>query len=208
MSNKLILALAAVAATGAAAHAQPTAGAVQAEYEVPRHTGLFVRVTPGISGNAATAEAEGTEFTLSGAGGRFGIAVGWAVQPGLIVSGELIGNAVIGPELEVEGMTFEGSDDVTWGVSYAGAGLDYYFPSNLYLSGSLGAMLMTIDTSEMEPEETEVGFGLKLGIGREWWVSDKIGLGVGLDLLAGSIEDSGVRWTVATFGLSFSATYN
>lgn len=186
------------------ATAQPD---LQAEADV-RHRGLFLRVTPGVAASAATADDDGTDLALSGGAGRFGIAVGWAVSPRVILDVELLGHAVLGPELEIDGMTTETDDDVVWGVSYAGVGANYYLPSNLYLTGSLGAMMMTLETSDMDTAETDVGFGLKVGVGYEWWVASKVGLGVGVELLAGSVDDGDARWGVATLGLAFSATYN
>jgi hypothetical protein len=185
--------------------AQPSE--LHAESE-PRHSGLFLRVTPGVAASAATAEVDGNDLSLRGGAGRLGLAAGWAVAPRTIIAIELLGHAVVGPELESEGMTTMTDDDVVWGVSYAGVGLNYYLPSNLYLGASLGAMMMTLETSGMETAETEVGFGLKAGIGYEWWVASKVGLGVGIELLAGSVDDGDARWGVATLGLAFSATYN
>jgi hypothetical protein len=174
----------------------------------PHHRGLFLRVTPGIAASAATAEVDGNDLSLRGGAGRLGLAAGWAVSPRTIIAVELLGHAVVGPELESKGMTTTTDDDVVWGVSYAGVGLNYYLPSNLYLGASLGAMMMTLETSGMDTAETELGFGLKAGIGYEWWVASKVGLGVGIELLAGSVDDGDARWGVATLGLAFSATYN
>lgn len=172
------------------------------------HQGLFVRLTPGIAGSAASTEENNTELDIRGGAGRLGIAVGWTVAPRLILTAELLGHAVLGPELEYKGTVTMTDDDVVWGVSYAGLGVNYYFPSNLYLSGSGGALVMTLETSDTKMTETDVGFGMKIGLGREWWVSPKVGLGVGIELLAGYVPDDEARWGVATFGLAFSATYN
>ncbi|MDQ3367291.1 MAG: porin family protein [Myxococcota bacterium] len=173
-----------------------------------RHQGLFLRITPGVAGGAATSDTGGDELTLKGGAGRLGIAVGWAVSPRLILAAELLGHAVLGPEIESSGTTTETDDDVVWGISYAGAGLNYYLPSNLYFAASAGALLMSLETSDMKMAETELGFALKLGVGREWWIAPKIGLGVGLEILAGAVSDGEADWTVATVGVAFSATYN
>ncbi|MGE3542809.1 MAG: hypothetical protein AB7L28_02720 [Kofleriaceae bacterium] len=147
-------------------------------------------------------------MTLKGTAGRFGLAVGWAIQPRLILTGELVGHAVLGPELEQESTTVTTSEDVVWGVSYAGLGVNWYTRGNLYLTGSLGAVAMSLETKSMPEAVTEVGFATKLGIGEEWWVSSDVGLGVGLELLMGSVKDGDATWGLATLGVSFSATYN
>jgi hypothetical protein len=192
----------------ATAHAQPQSNAsAHADAEARHQQGVFLRVTPGVAASAATTEYGDSEYTLSGSAGRLGISAGWVISPRLIIAGELLHHAVLGPELEVDGTTTLTDDDVTWGVSYAGAGVNYYLPSNLYLNASIGAMMMTLETSTME-SETELGLGLKLGVGYEWWVAPKVGLGVGLELLAGAVDDEETTWDVGALGLAFSATYN
>jgi Outer membrane protein beta-barrel domain len=205
MRTTLSLAALPLLAVTTTASAQP--GDLHAASE-PRHVGLFLRVTPGVAASAATAEVDGNELSLRGGAGRLGIAAGWAISPRVILAVELLGHAVLGPELESDGMTTTTDDDVVWGVSYAGVGLNYYLPSNLYLGASLGTMMMTLETSGMDTAETDLGFGLKAGVGYEWWVASKVGLGVGVELLAGSVDDGDARWGVATLGLAFSATYN
>ena len=172
------------------------------------HRGLFLRITPGIAGSAAQTTYEDTDYKLQGGAGRLGIAVGWAVSPRWIVAAELLGHVSLGPELESDGMTTVTDDDVAWGVSYAGIGFNHYLRSNVYFTASAGGLMMTLDTDEMDVGETDLGFGLKLGVGKEWWVANEVGLGVGLELLAGSVPDGDADWAVATFGLAFSATYN
>lgn len=189
-----------------AAFAQPQSVYGQAA-DTENHQGLFVRVTPGIAGNAAVANVDGNDLTLSGGGGRLGIAVGYSVRPRLIIGGELLGHAVLGPELESKGTVTTTDEDVVWGVSYLGAAINYYLPNNLYLSGSIGTLMMSLET-DTQMAETELGFGMKLGAGYEWFVSRDVGLGVGLEVLGGSVDDAGTRWSVATVGLAFSATYN
>lgn len=171
------------------------------------HDGLFVRVTPGVSGAAASTTVDDAELTVRGAAGRLGLSLGASISPRVVVSAELIGQAVLGPEVVSDDQTHETDDDVSWGVSYAGAGASYYFPSNFYLSGSAGALIMTLETPEMD-SETDLGFGAKLAVGQEWWVSRDWGLGLAAELLAGSVPDGDTDWGVATLGLALSATYN
>ncbi|MGE0547411.1 MAG: hypothetical protein AB7O24_32850 [Kofleriaceae bacterium] len=199
-----IFALVVIAAAAATASAQ----SVEASAPPPKHTGLFLRVTPGVAGSAAIAEQDGSDLTIKGGAGRFGLAVGYAVKPGLIITGELLGHAVLGPDLELAGETTRTDEDVVWGISYAGLGVNWYSASNLYVHGSLGPVMMSLETDDMPTAETEIGFGSKLGVGYEWFVAHKVGLGVGLELMTGRVDDHGTTWNLATLGLAFSATYN
>jgi hypothetical protein len=193
------IAITTVALSAALAAARPAAA--------EPHEGLLVRFTPGVASAAASATVDETDYTLKGGAGRLGIAAGWSLSPRLVLTGEILGQAIVGPELEIDGDDHRTDDDVTWGVSYAGAGLNYYFQSNLYLAGSAGGLVMTLDTSDGEAE-TDVGFAAKAAIGYEWWLGREWGLGVALDLLAGAVPDDGTDWGVATIGLAASATYN
>jgi len=209
MYRSLLLVLA-LAGTAAAQPAPTTTPAPLGVYTTApaKHSGLFLRVTPGIAASAAVASVDNEDLSISGGAGRFGLAAGWAIQPRLILLGELIGHATLGPELEYKGDVTMTDDDVTWGISYAGAGVNYYLPSNLYLTGTAGALVMSLETSDGVMNSTNAGFGLKLGVGKEWFVAPKVGLGVGVELLAGSVPDGDANWGVATLGLTFSATYN
>ncbi len=171
------------------------------------HEGLLVRLTPGVASAAASATVDDTDYTLKGGAGRLGITGGWSLSPRLVVTAELLGQAVVGPELEIDGDEHTTDDDVTWGVSYAGLGINYYFQSNLYLAGSAGGLVMTLDTSDAEAE-TDLGFAAKAALGYEWWLGREWGLGVALDLMAGAVPDEDTDWGVATIGLAMSATYN
>ena len=200
------LACIALVLAAAPAAAQPV---TYVEAQAPeRHQGLFLRVTPGVAASAAKTTFEGTDYTLSGGAGRLGISAGWAVAPRVIIMAELLGHATLGPDLETDGMIMGTDDDVAWGVSYMGAGVTTYFRNNFYLTGTLGAMMMTLDSDDMDVGETGVGLGSKLGVGYEWWLGRELGLGIGLELLGGRVPDGDASWSVATLGLAFSATYN
>lgn len=185
----------------AAALAVPSAASAE------RHEGLLLRVTPGISAAAASATVEDQEMSLQGGAGQLGLTAGWAVAPRIVLTFELLGQAVLGPDLEIDGDTMEIDDDVSWGISYAGLGASFYFQNNIYLAGSGGPLVMTLDSDRIEAE-TNLGGAAKLAAGYEWWVGREVGLGVALQLLAGAVPDRDDTWGVATLGLAFSATYN
>lgn len=68
-------------------------------------------------------------------------------------------------------------------ANHFGAGLTYYLtPSNFYLSGSLGILLAQVKSSDggYYFKELYIGPGIRLSVGKEWWVSENWGLGVAL----------------------------
>lgn len=72
-----------------------------------------------------------------------------------------------------------------------GPGLAYYFPSKIYLSGSLSFSQAPVqDEDGVSIGETDIGVGLHALVGKEWWVSPKWGLGIAGQLFVGSMKDN------------------
>jgi hypothetical protein len=109
----------------------------------------------------------------------------------------------------------EGQSTDLFGI---GAGLAYYMPNNLYLSGTLAfAQLSSGDEDNTETRsETDFGPGLSLTFGKEWWVSDNWGLGVALNLFVARMKDKEAAypgfdkpvWRGTAVSLLFSASFN
>lgn len=156
-------------------------------------------------------ELEDADTKLSGAGGAFGIALGFAVSDNLIVFGELFDDIAVEPTVEMGGSSAE-ARNVNAGVVAVGAGVAYYFmPANIYVSGTLSwGQLTAQDEDNNEIAETDFGPGLSLMVGKEWWVSDNWGLGGALQIYGGRQKEKDIdaTWNTAAVALTFSATYN
>jgi hypothetical protein len=179
------------------------------------HDGFFLRLTPGFSALAAAADQDGVDVSLSGTGGSFGVNVGFALAPGKILSLDLAQSLVFAPTLKIGDAEFDSDDDVEFGLQYAGvAGTMYFGASNFYLTGGLGAMILTFRAPGTEDAESDVGFGARVGVGKEWWVTPNWGMGVAGELVLGSVtskdevSDEDLSFGVASINLAFSATYN
>ena len=60
-------------------------------------------------------------------------------------------------------------------------------------------------------ERPDPGLGLKLAVGKEWWVSDHWGIGVAGQFFISRNDDpdaTTVKLTTLGGGVAFSATYN
>jgi hypothetical protein len=180
------------------------------------HEGFMLRI--GIGGGYLNMSAEegGTEVSVNGPAGVFNIALGGNLSPGLIIYGELFGNAIVDPTVEVNGDEFE-TEDASASIAGIGVGLAYYLPSNLYFSGTLSAsqLRFTQEGPGVDDEyETDFGPAFTAQIGKEWWVSDNWGLGLAGQFLFGSLKDEDedfggdVTWTTTGLSLLFSATYD
>jgi hypothetical protein len=169
-----------------------------------RHDGIFVRAW---LGPGYTSMKRESTLDVSGAGGSFGIAAGVALQENLIVFGQVFDDIATNPTVEVEGESL-GEGDFNAGV-VVGAGVSYYFmPSNIYVAGALTATKLTVQHDGDEIGDSDFGPGVSFMVGKEWWVSNNVGLGVALHLFGGDMEDDGTGWFATAAAIAFSATYN
>jgi hypothetical protein len=84
-------------------------------------------------------------------------------------------------------------------------------PANVFVSLSPSFTALTIDNCMGFVERTKTGFGGKLAVGKEWWVSAHWGLSVAVQGFFAANHDNGSgtsTWTTVGGGFLFSATYN
>ena len=192
------------------------------------HDGFLFRLTNGPTRIESTAEP-GREAALSingdlaidGSAGTFELMLGYAVREGLIFHLAVVEVFDSEATYQVNGQGLDYADrDLQ--MSAVGVGATWYSRTNFYLSATvLGASLQVNDTLCEESFDACVpivdlqGGGLiRLALGKEWWVSDNWGLGVGVSLMGGQfMEGSDVDGRALTGELSagsifLSATYN
>jgi hypothetical protein len=100
--------------------------------------------------------------------------------------------------------------DTTLSVYGVGPTLTYYaMPSNIYWTGTVAVTWVTVSAASQQGA-SELGIGVRTGLGKEWWVSDHWGLGLAAHVLLSSNADAGAggsnlfTWSCA---VAFSATY-
>ncbi len=99
------------------------------------------------------------------------------------------------------------------GVMYGfltGLGVGYrVLPANIYLSGAVGATLSDVIVgSDVDPIETaRVGLGFSAMIGKDWWASDGLSLGLsGQFLYMATVQDQASGFTKHTVALGMLLT--
>jgi hypothetical protein len=137
----------------------------------------------------------------------------------LHLGGSLVENFILGAALYAGG-TGKSSSVLISGVAppvsesatvLAGFGPEvtyYLMPANVYVSATLGLTALSIIPLGQNSGAGHGGFGGRIGVGREWWVSRHWGLG-----LVGHASQSwnsvdGVSYSTWGLGAAFSATYN
>ena len=178
------------------------------------HDGFYLRMQLGFANarSKRTGYSDIPDLEVSGSGTTFRIDIGGAIKENLILFGVLGGISIQDPDVKKD--TFSGTmKNTTYSINDVGVGLTYYImPANIFLGGSFNIAKIKADIGIVEGVyiryESDSVCGLYLNIGKEWWVSDNWGLGVGGFGYFGEIpgDDGTIKNTA--FGLFFSATYN
>ena len=153
--------------------------------------------------------------TLSGPGASFGIALGGAIAPNLIIYGTFFGVSVTDPHFESDGGSPSTLSGMTLSLTGLGGGLAYYLPNNVYFAGTVATMQWSMNRSDdsynsyYTRDDSKWGVGVQGLVGKEWWVSQDWGIGLAGEVMAASMkDDADMTWTGLAFSLLFSATYN
>ncbi|WP_224369540.1 outer membrane beta-barrel protein [Hyalangium versicolor] len=171
------------------------------------HDGIYLRLQTGLGYTSASNDA----FTLKGGSGGLNVELGFALFRNFIIAGKLFGTTTPSPDLKIGGVTFENDDeDLRSNFGAAGVGLTYYImPANVYLSGALTVTKLGLVRNDENLGETKTGQGLHFGIGKEWWLADEWGLGLGAELALARVPDeSDTTWKAVSALVLLSVTYN
>jgi hypothetical protein len=159
----------------------------------PSHHGFFLRMDLGVGYQDSTANSA----TIDGAAGRFAISIGGGVAENLALFGTLLGGGTT-------------AEDPKATLAMLGFGATYYLmPMNVFLSGSVGFGSLRLKQNGSE-HDTELGFASRVGVGKEWFVSESWGLGLAGYLDFAAAKDKGTNpptWRTISPLVAFSATF-
>jgi hypothetical protein len=176
---------------------------------VHRHLGGFFRPDLGFGYARASASSGGTDMSISGPAGTFGIAAGGAVSEDTILAFHLWDVVVSNPTVSMGNTTVNNANATLTTIAF-GPEITTYSKENVYFSvtPSLSRATLSIQGSSAD---TNWGFGIRGALGKEWWVSDHWGLGVAGQVSFSLNQDSGTNpptWIGWGATVAFSATYN
>lgn len=185
---------------------------------VHRHDGFLLRLSLGVGGGAAAVKDESTsnELTFAGAAGGTTIDVGGSLGDNLAIFGRVRSAAIVSPTVWLNDEELGSSDAIGVSQTMVGVGVSHYImPLNLYLGAAVGFALISIEIERNGVEssyESDLGAGLDLEIGKEWWVSDNWGLGVAGRLSLASADasddsDEAGDSSALYLAVMFTATY-
>jgi hypothetical protein len=191
-----------------------------AGYGYHSHDGFFLRLNIGGGYLTASEDYGGATDTYSGFGVAMGAAFGVAIAPNLILYGEIFGVSVPDPDYGYTGVAPAPLTGLDMTLVGFGPGIAYYVqPINAFFSGTLvfSRISLSESSSDYTLDDTDLGFGLSLMAGKEWWVSTDWGLGIAGQLYVGRMGHHPVdaqgyaydsRLSALACSLLFSATYN
>lgn len=172
--------------------------------------------------------------TYSGQGLNYDLKIGRAVNDNVILHGTLLLTSLAEPEIESNKITYKSSSVKIYELMM-GAGFTYYkLPSNLYVSLSAGfGSFMVVDSDshsnqhyysdyyhysepDSDPDKktvTELGFSFQWKVGREWWISKDLALGVGVSYGSSYVRNTpddyiDEKLNSGSFSFLINATFN
>ena len=175
------------------------------------HEKFFLRFLGGAGPGSFVIDYSGSDMSFKAMGGVFHFQIGSEISDNLVLFADLGGFTLSEPNIEWQGSTstVKNTDISSMGF---GVGLSYYFmPADIYLSSSLLMSQVNLENSNVKAE-SEMGPGIFLCIGKEWWVGKKWGLGVAGFFEAALVKDQkdaqGYQPDINSqiFGLAFTAT--
>ena len=179
-----------------------------------RHAGLFLRLNLGLGYMSSSAPADRTFFTFDssrGFAGDLGFALGGTPRENFIVAGEFWSTWAASPTLRSQGATVPSGSTFSNSLHGVGPNLTWYWmPSNTYASVTPSLTWMNFG-DVFGSFTTDVGFGTRFALGKEWWVGPHWGIGVSSWFVFSLNREGGgsdATWRTFEGGLAFSATLN
>jgi len=181
------------------------AGVASTEAAEPRSHdgGFFLR----LGGGGGPAQTTNSGIDLSGVGSDFTVAIGVVARPNFAVHANLFGWMIADPDVEFEGAT--GEIDTDLDLSVLGGGFTYWFGnSNVYVSPAVGVATVSASGQDLDGE-SDSGVALDVMAGKEWWLSNRWGLGVAAGGGYHNVPDGdGGEFSGWNGALRLSATFN
>jgi len=188
-------------------------GAAEGDHAVLTHEGFMLRMTVGLALLGAGVDPrESVGIGAGGVGQALSLSVGGYLVRNLALHADLIGASSENARTATDepGPSTDADHFMIGGV---GMGLTYYLPYDLSLTSSLMIGDMSVKAEGGATYGTDYAIFGKLGVAKQWAVSESWGLGFGATALAGTGEgessagedfDTGF----AALSIDFAATYD
>jgi len=133
----------------------------------------------GVNSAAGTDSVGDFERTHDGFAGSLSLDVGGAPAENLIVHGRLANHTIVSPDLTLDGRELGEQERSSITAHLLGAGVSYYLmPINFYGTLAVGLSWLRFESKRGRQQYTHPGIAVNADVGKEWWISADVGLGV------------------------------
>jgi hypothetical protein len=166
---------------------------------------FFVNLTAGM-GQVVTHASDATkDLTLTGFALGGALSLGATVAPNLVLFGQAGAYNAKDPKAELNGQSSE-THDLQLTQVWIGPGVTYYLmPANVFFSAAVGVSRVAADLPKVVAR-SDLGPMLTLQVGKEWWISDRLALGVAAQGLVATMKDSVGDGTLTSRALTLGIT--
>jgi len=177
------------------------------------HYGIYLRLLAGIgfpeTNRNWNANGESDEISVDGTGPALRLQLGASVIPNLIVYGEISGSYMREPDVVWDDIP-QTPEHTNFLILDYGLGATYYIlPYDFCISGSLTASQTKYGYEESgKIIYTDIGLGANLLIGKEWFLSEKIGAGFALYYHLSNLDDERYKVSVKNTVWGILAAFN
>jgi hypothetical protein len=179
-----------------------------------RHLGLYMRLEFGLGYLNSSTTASQTLFNFDRSHGfatDFGFTIGGAVRENFILAGQFWATWAPSPSLTLRGGSLSGGTLSTTLYGFGPSFTWYLMPVNVLFSVTPSVTWINFGDYYYGNYSTDVGFGTRFAVGKEWWVATHWSVGVtGWFVFSINREGGGSNadWQTFAGGIGFSTTLN
>ena len=181
----------------------------EAAAEPRTHDGFQFRGTAGPGYLSTSASQGGSDVSIKGLSGDFGIYLGGTPVTGLVIGGMFEWATAFGPSVSVNGQSLNGGGSTSLSLLTVGPYVNYYLdPANgLYFLGMIGYGVESY-TQNGASGNSPGGPAFALGAGYDLWVSNEWSLGVLGKFTYGSLSLNSVTYSTISPAIMFSFNFH
>ena len=113
--------------------------------------------------------------------------------------GELWGMSAVHPTVQFAGFTGTANDQT---LNYGGLGIGLGFfimPSNVMFAVSLNLTRLGVTNTDGSSSNSDIGLALAASLGKQFWVTERLGLGIALKVIGGGNRDDNNKANSTTY---------
>lgn len=193
----------------AAAALLATATTASAQDMKQGHEGVYGRLDVGA--NYMSLSNSDLDASVSGIGTALTLTAGYAVIPNLVVHGEFGYAMALSPGMSLGGKDMD-VDGLAMNFLTVGPGATYFLDNGISFGGALLFASAKVTATGATDTDASTGFGLRLGAGKDIWLSEQFALNAGADFLFAAVSagegDAKSSENAMSFGLRIGGSFN